>query len=344
MDRRVLAGLRVAVLPAALAAHQLDDRHGLDPFAPVFAAAAVYAAATFLWRRPAAWLAAVDVAFLAALTYRGDGFVATQLLLLAVVGVLLAVLGTARSASGESRRLVAAVAGAEERERERLASVLHDGPVQHLMHARGGVVRAQHEGAPGLDGAERSLAEALNQLRGTMRGLHPYVLDLAGLGPALETVATDAAASGVRCHVEVADDAVGDRDQLVYSLARELVSNAVRHAQARNVWLSVTRREESIELQVADDGLGFDDRRRAASVRAGHIGLALCAHRVEALGGTFELRSVPGEGTEVRALLPPGATMEVPPPPEAAAVRPRRRPGGRSARPGPPRPAARPAP
>jgi signal transduction histidine kinase len=88
-------------------------------------------------------------------------------------------------------------------------------------------------------------------------------------------------------------------------LVRELLRNAVMHSRARHVEVSVAADAERIELAVRDDGCGFDPARRAASLLDGHIGLASTEDRVLSAGGTLEVTSEPGDGTTVRATLPP---------------------------------------
>jgi two-component system NarL family sensor kinase len=96
----------------------------------------------------------------------------------------------------------------------------------------------------------------------------------------------------------------GVRDDLVIALARELLTNAAKHADASCVRVSVRRVAEAIELEVADDGSGIPEGRLAAALREGHIGLASSVQRVEAVGGTLTVAPVPGGGTSISVTLP----------------------------------------
>ncbi len=186
-----------------------------------------------------------------------------------------------------------------EAERRRLAGAIHDGPVQHLMLARALLADAGAGVTPrGVEAAEAAIGEALAELRGSMQGLHSHVLEFAGLEVALRSEAARAAPPGIPCEIEVDPTAVGFRDHLLFAVARELLLNAARHAHGTRVSIGIARRGSTLELRVRDDGCGFDDARRVASVRAGHIGLASSAHRVEAAGGRFDVRSG-AAGTEV---------------------------------------------
>jgi two-component system NarL family sensor kinase len=146
------------------------------------------------------------------------------------------------------------------------------------------------------------------QLRGEIFELHPYVLDHAGLSAALSAIA-DRSAQRMGAEVSVAVDpmASGRHDELIVVLARELLTNVVKHSGAAHVEVTVAADAERIELAVRDDGRGFDPDRRAASLLNGHIGLASSEQRVLSAGGTLDVASTPGAGTTVRVTLPSSA-------------------------------------
>ena len=99
-------------------------------------------------------------------------------------------------------------------------------------------------------------------------------------------------------------EAAGAHDELVLSLARELLANAARHAAASRVDVSVRREPGEILLTVSDDGTGLATGRVEAALAAGGIGVASCRERVEALGGSLTVRSAPGDGTRAVARIP----------------------------------------
>ena len=100
-------------------------------------------------------------------------------------------------------------------------------------------------------------------------------------------------------------------DHLLFSLVRELVVNASKHANAANVWVRAICDDETVELIVRDDGKGFRVTERSEAVRAGHIGLESSRERVEAMDGEFRLDTTPGVGTQVRILLPVSKLKQV---------------------------------
>jgi len=367
---RVWALIRLAALPAIFLGERLvvHPSPRSDPFVPLLIAATVYGlvacAVAFAPRArqlPPQLLAALDFAFLWALTYTSGGpfsqlryaffllpvgaamllrpaltawasfgivvayvaiallyptedaadFELTQGLYLVWMGIVAVLLSRllARRADEVERlgaqrgRLVAQALDAEDRERRRLAGALHDEAVQNLLAAR-------HELAAGGDLAfvQQGLDRTIRQLRDAIFELHPAALDHAGLAAALEAVAEHAGRrAGFGWKVEVDAGAGGIHDQLLFSLARELIINVAKHADAAAVTVRVRRTPAELQLEVADDGVGLDPARLRDAPLDGHIGLASATERVEALDGQLEIAARPGRGTLVRARIPLGA-------------------------------------
>jgi signal transduction histidine kinase len=145
------------------------------------------------------------------------------------------------------------------------------------------------------------LADAVAELQELSRGIHPAVLSEGGLGPALRALARRSAV-----HVEL--DAPPDArfpepvEIAAYFVASEAMANAAKHAQASRIEVSLTTPGGSLLLSIRDDGVGGADPARGS----GLVGLT---DRVEALGGSIQVRSEPGDGTHIRVALP----LEVPP-------------------------------
>lgn len=202
--------------------------------------------------------------------------------------------------SADRGRLVAQALDAEDRERRRLAGALHDEAVQNLLAAR-------QELAAGGDLAfvQHGLDRTIDQLRDAVFDLYPATLDHAGLEAALEAVAAHAGRRArFAWEVEVDPEASGIHDQLLFSLARELVINVAKHADASSLIVRVRRVPGELQLEVADDGRGLDPARLRRAPLDGHIGLASATERVEALDGRLEIAAQPGHGTLVRARIP----------------------------------------
>ena len=215
-------------------------------------------------------------------------------------------------------RLVAQTLDAEDHHRRELAEALHDEAIQNLLAARQELSPdrvSEADLARVRVGLERTVA----QLRGAVFDLHPYLLEHAGLGPALDAVAEDAARrGGFRFEIHVDPGLAKPEERLLFSVGRELIRNVARHAYAQHLRLSVTIEPDAVVLVAEDDGRGFDHTRLPAAPLKGHIGLASMAERVEATGGTFSIDTAPGAGTRVEVRTPrraggTGAPVVAPP-------------------------------
>jgi len=213
----------------------------------------------------------------------------------------------------ERSRLLADALSAEQRERKALAEGLHDHAVQNLLSALHELDEAGEQVAhPSLERAEQAVAETVSELRDAIFELHPYVLDEAGLEPALRSIAERAAARGgleleldlEQPHHVQGDGVTSRHDQLLFSAARELVSNVVRHAGATRLKIGLTRNPSQVVLVVEDDGQGVDLGALAERLADGHIGLASQRVRVESAGGRMTVISRPGSGTRAEVRVP----------------------------------------
>ncbi|WP_326948754.1 ATP-binding protein [Amycolatopsis sp. NBC_01307] len=205
---------------------------------------------------------------------------------------------------GVQERLVADLIGAEERERAALADALHDSAVQSLMAARLELSDAPvplEERTRVLDLLDTTVAE----LRQAVFDLHPRVLLELGIAAAVETLSERSAERGgfaVGFHAAVT--AEHPAEAMLYSVARELLANVVRHSRARNVRVELREERGRLGLTVTDDGVGFPPSILAERLTGGHVGLASHRVRVEGAGGSFTLRTSEGGGTEVEVWLP----------------------------------------
>ncbi|MDV7088024.1 sensor histidine kinase [Rhodococcus sp. IEGM 248] len=203
------------------------------------------------------------------------------------------------------RQLIAESMDAEERERRQLAEDLHDGPLQNVLAARLDVEEALERNPDDmLVAAESALRETAAQLRSTVTTLHPQVLAQLGLTAALRELADLYARRGFEMSVSLDDVGHPDCQELLYRVARELLTNVTRHARATTIEFALTRADGRTTLTVADDGAGFDPAVVPERVAQGHIGLASHIVRVESVGGTFDVTSTPGSGTRVVVTVP----------------------------------------
>lgn len=225
----------------------------------------------------------------------------------------------AEEIAAERRRLLEQAIAAAERERLLVASDLHDGPLQRLTsltfkleRAVGRLRRGEAAAAAELVGAvQQGLADEIASIRQVMRALRPPVLEERGLDAALRehSLALEGA-GGPRCRVEtdLASRPSREVEIVLYRVAQEAIANAIKHAAASNVWVSVRSEDGTARLVVRDDGVGFEPRETAELVRAGHYGLASMRERVEMAGGSLTIASRPGAGTTLEAVLPNGGS------------------------------------
>jgi two-component system NarL family sensor kinase len=201
------------------------------------------------------------------------------------------------------RQLVNQVMAAEDQGRRRIAQLIHDDSLQTLLAANQDLIEA----APGRAQVQRAhevVEAAIARLREAMLALHPVTLEQGGFEQALGAVARQAARQGgFEIELDVAPDALGQEDELLLAVARELLNNAARHSQAHRVSVEIRNSGEAVELQIADDGTGMPAERPAEALAEGHIGIASVRERVRAAGGEFELESSQA-GTRASARLP----------------------------------------
>ncbi len=227
----------------------------------------------------------------------------------------------ARLIEGERRfrGLAKAVWKVQEDERRRLARELHDGLGQTLtaLTLQLERLREKLDGAvpPELvarvDDSVEMARLALNESREMSRLLRPPVLDDLGVGAALSWLArTLEQRTGLKVELtlEAFDERLDpDLETLVFRLVQEALTNVLRHSGADRAQVDLRRRGETLELRVADAGLGFDSEAALAlgGASAGS-GLRGMRDRLELFGGRLEMASAPGEGTLVLAVVPLG--------------------------------------
>jgi signal transduction histidine kinase len=212
---------------------------------------------------------------------------------------------------------------AEERADERLqiAGYLHDDLAQVLFRlsiqvdvARKLLEKGQTEDvAAQLDKIRHSKQETSDRIRALIRDLHRSPLGAKGLAEALESFTDEVGRdSSIRFHRDVEDiDLPAPIALLVYHIAREGVMNALKHAQPRDVWITVREEDDDIVLTLRDNGVGFDTE---APGPEGHFGMAMMRERAQVGGGRFEVESAPGEGATITVRFPKSLLQQEPPP------------------------------
>jgi PAS domain S-box-containing protein len=218
--------------------------------------------------------------------------------------------GVATARSMAEERLQNTIDSAEQ-ERSRWARELHDETLQALAVLRMRLSSALREdSADSLEEtghtAVMQIDEEIVKLRRLITELRPASLDTIGLEAALQALAEQ---QGQATGIEVDTDFELPRDEearptpvletAVYRLAQEALNNVSKHSMAQHAELAVRVTRGAIEIEVSDDGVGFEPN----LVREG-FGLVGMRERAALLGGTLEVSSTRGKGTSVRAEIP----------------------------------------
>jgi len=198
---------------------------------------------------------------------------------------------------------------AQERERRRIAIELHDSVGQSLSAVKYTLERAiimiqrPALGSPEsvLALAVQRISETAESIRAISMNLRPQMLD--DLGAASATIwfcrefAEVYANLKVRADIKVENDEIPERVAThVFRSVQELLNNVAKHAQAKNVWVSLKREAMTLTLEIRDDGIGIDTEATAPKLLHG-TGLRNIRERAEMTGGEFSHTSVNGRGT-----------------------------------------------
>ncbi|HKT35558.1 MAG TPA: response regulator [Nitrospira sp.] len=204
---------------------------------------------------------------------------------------------------------------AEQRERKRLASELHDYLAQILALSRIKMSQLRQKlsgeasGLPQLAGEIDNLLEKAGEYtRSLMAKLNPPVLDELGLPSALNWLAKQMPLHGLLVEVRLSQERVplpDDQAVLLFQSVRELLLNVAKHAGTDRATVSLAiDPDQQLRIEVQDQGRGFDPLAMEAKSENGHFGLFSVRERMQAMGGRLDVKSRPGEGTTVMMMLP----------------------------------------
>ncbi len=210
--------------------------------------------------------------------------------------------------------LLANAVTSSRRERRRVASYLHDGPVQELAGLAFSLAPVADDAeSRGADADAAVVQRAIDRLRATVRDLrallvdlHPPTLATAGLEAAIRDLVSPLAARGTE--IELRFDGIDrldpDTQALVYRVAQEAVRNVIAYADATAVSVEVDVPDSTARLLVADDGRGFGADERERRRTEGHLGLSLVEELARQAGGNLTVDSREGAGTRIRLEVP----------------------------------------
>jgi signal transduction histidine kinase len=316
--RRVLARARTSAFRRQFCYHLLSGPLSLVSLAVVAVGWAAGAILTTLpaygWALPSDGpFGGIDAPRIVALTIGGVGcLLLTPWLVRSAVAVDLAaaraLLGTSRVEEmasqvrtlAESREAAVEAAAAE---RRRIERDLHDGTQQRLtaLAMNLGIARKALADQPGpaqdvIEQAHAEAKQALAELRGFVRGLHPVVLDDRGLADALPGIVARSPVP-VTLEIDIARRPAPAVEAVAYFVVSEALTNVVKHAEATSVDITVCRRGDRLLIGVRDDGQG-------GASPGGGTGLVGLGHRVQSVQGTLQVDSPTGGPTMISVELP----------------------------------------
>ena len=211
-------------------------------------------------------------------------------------------LAAARSALLESEKQILSVS---EGERQRIGADLHDNlgqqltAIELLCHS----VREDHRKQPDLEAQMgqicKFLREAVAQTRQLARGLVPVSLEAEGLADGLAEMVRQMGKGSVECSfvctspAKIRDNNIANH---LFRIAQEAVNNAMKYSKARKVVVTLSQNEDTVLLQVEDDGQGFPE---PGKDNAPGLGLQIMRHRANVIGATLETKSIPGKGVTI---------------------------------------------
>ncbi len=203
----------------------------------------------------------------------------------------------------------------EDQVRRELARELHDGPSQILASMIMGLkffrqlmLREPERMNQELGELERQANLALHQVRDMLFDLRPVALETQGLAAALQVyVERQGESRNLDFHLDThsfSSRFAPKVEAAVFSIVQEAVGNAEKHAQAKNIWISLRPVEETVVITVQDDGRGFDLAQvEEAYAQRGNLGLLNMKERAEIANAKLAIESKPGKGTTVTLTL-----------------------------------------
>ncbi|PTQ98232.1 histidine kinase [Mucilaginibacter yixingensis] len=187
-----------------------------------------------------------------------------------------------------------------------LGRELHDNVGQLLSSAKlllGITQRKLSDPPETLMTAQDTLGQALQSLRSLSKSLNTEWLSQFNLIENLHVEAERINAAG-QLQVHVKSDAEqlsmqADQQLMLFRIVQEAMNNSIKHAQAKNIWMTISSGRNNLKISIADDGQGFD-----MNARPGGVGMMNMRHRVKLLNGRVEWRSEIGRGTTIEITLP----------------------------------------
>ncbi len=227
----------------------------------------------------------------------------------------LALLKQSRAMELRLRLLSRQILSAQEEERKKISRELHDQIAQmlaginvHLATFNGAAARGRVGLSRRIRNTQRMVENSVKVVHRFAQELRPPVLDDLGLIPAFQSYLKNfTERTGIRVHLTASagiDELNGDKRIVLYRVAQAALTNVGQHAEATRVTIAVLKTADAVKMEVHDNGKAFDVERRLYSGTNKRLGVVGMRERVEMVGGTFSIKSAPGDGTAVAVQIP----------------------------------------
>lgn len=200
-------------------------------------------------------------------------------------------------------------------ERDRIAREMHDSLIQSLFSmllvlesSIRQIEQKPEESINRLKELKSELQRTIGEAREYIYELYPKALTDVGLKSAVERALSRYTREGVNfdIHIDhIPEDVPLEIENAALRIIQEAVVNAVKHGNAKNIKISVSLQEDTIEIDVKDDGEGFDSSKVDEFISSkDHMGIRSMLDRTKLLGGSLKITSSPGKGTRIFAVIP----------------------------------------
>jgi signal transduction histidine kinase len=228
-----------------------------------------------------------------------------------------------RQMQEQLRQVSRQILEAQEEERKKISRELHDVVAQTLTGINLRLAHLKKEAALNTKGIERAIARTQQLVEHSVRIVHrfarelrPTVLDDLGLIPALHTFMKGfKTETGIHVGLSVfaaVEQVNEDKRTVLYRVVQEALTNVARHSHASRAEVKIQKLSDAVCMEIQDNGRGFKTQRVLRAKDQKRLGLLGMRERVEMVGGTFTIKSIPGKGTTVHAEIPFGGAAGKP--------------------------------
>ncbi len=200
------------------------------------------------------------------------------------------------------RRVLSAVLKTEEKERQHVSKELHDGLGPILSAVKMAISTGRYKkDLQLLENAEHLIDDSIKTLKNISNNLSPHILVNYGLLKAVKSFISklnvlDEPTIKMNSNIEN-QRFTFNVEVVVYRIVSELISNTLKHANAKNVYIDLLAEEKQLLINYIDDGIGFDTEKVQKEIKG--MGYSNIESRIKSLGGTIDYYSAPGEGVRV---------------------------------------------